>query len=57
MEWMMNWWWATVLGPIILGGIIAYALMTRRRLTTTERIRQHDKVERLYDEGSRAGGS
>ena len=48
MEWIMNWWWVTVLGPIILGGVMAYALMTRRRLTPAERSAQKDATRRLY---------
>jgi hypothetical protein len=48
MEWIMNWWWITVLGPIVLGGVIAYALMTDRRLTPEERVAQKKAVKRLY---------
>lgn len=25
MEWFVNWWWVTVLGPIVLGVAMAYA--------------------------------
>jgi hypothetical protein len=48
MEWIMNWWWVTVLGPLILAAVIAYALMTRRRLTPTEKAAQRRGVERAY---------
>ena len=48
MEWIMNWWWATVLGPIVLAGGIAYALLTRRRLTRGERAAQHRGIEEVY---------
>jgi len=50
MEWIMNWWWATVLGPVVLGGVMAYALLTRRRLTPAERERQRRGTERNYSE-------
>lgn len=46
----MNWWWVTVLGPIVLGLAIAYALLTRRRLTPREKDAQKKAVERLYNE-------
>lgn len=53
MEWIVNWWPATVLGPVILGGVIAYALMTRRRLSPNEKQAQRKGIRRLYgDEGS-----
>lgn len=48
MDWIFTWWPATVLGPIILGGAIAYALMTRRRLTPREKQAQHEAVDHLY---------
>jgi len=48
MEWFMNWWWATVLGPVILGGAIAYALINRRRLTLPERKAQARAVDDEY---------
>ncbi|MEQ1941278.1 hypothetical protein ABMA32_02520 [Mesorhizobium sp. VNQ89] len=50
MEWFMNWWWVTVLGPIILGVVIAYALLNRRRLSPRERREQAKAVERQYRE-------
>lgn len=52
MEWIMNWWWATVLGPIVLGGVIAYALMTRRRLSSGEKAAQRQKVQQSYRDDS-----
>lgn len=48
MEWFMNWWWATVLGPVVLGGAIAYALLNRRRLTLSERKAQARAVHDAY---------
>lgn len=48
MEWIMNWWWATIVGPIVLGGVIAYALLTRRRLTPAEKTAQRHAVRREY---------
>jgi hypothetical protein len=55
MEWIMNWWWATVLGPIVLGAVIAYALVTRRRLTPVEERSQKRGVERAYREDGSPG--
>jgi hypothetical protein len=43
------WFILVALGPVILGGAIAYALMKRRRLTGAEKAQQHEAVERLYD--------
>jgi cytochrome c-type biogenesis protein CcmH/NrfF len=48
MEWIMNWWWATVLGPIVLGAAIVYALFRKRRLTARERTAQREGTERQY---------
>jgi hypothetical protein len=50
MEWIINWWWATILGPIILGAVIAYALMTRRRLTGAEKSAQNRQIRREYND-------
>jgi len=54
MEWIMNWWWVTVLGPIVLGCIIAYALLTRRRLSPAERNAQREATKRNYREAGRS---
>ena len=51
MEWFMNWWWVTVLGPIVLGVVIAYALLNRRTLTPEERRAQKKAVDNAYREG------
>ena len=48
MEWLMNWWWATILGPVVLGAALAYALLTRRRLTPNEKADRKRAVEQLY---------
>lgn len=48
MEWIMNWWWVTILGPIVLGFALAYALIKRRRLTPREKEAQHDAIKREY---------
>lgn len=48
MEWIMNWWWATVLGPIVLGGAIAYALLNKRRLSGREKSAQTAQVRQSY---------
>ncbi len=39
-----------VLGPVILGAVIAYALLRRRRLTPRERSAQIRATERNYSE-------
>ena len=44
----MNWWWATVLGPIVLVGVIAYATSRARKLTEREASEQADAVDRVY---------
>jgi hypothetical protein len=48
MEWFVNWWWVTVLGPIVLGVAMAYASIKRRRLTPSEKQSQHEAFERVY---------
>lgn len=50
MEWFMNWWWATIIGPIILIGVIAYAMSRERRLSPREQEEQIEAVDRVYDE-------
>lgn len=57
MEWIMNWWWATVLGPLVLGGAIAYALLMRRRLSSGEKVERNAETRRVYREGSRQADS
>ncbi|KEQ07694.1 MULTISPECIES: hypothetical protein [Pseudorhizobium] len=49
------WFIVVALGPVLLGCIIAYALMRRRRLNTTEVVEQKEAMEQLYDkpEGGR----
>lgn len=42
------WLVAVVIGPLVLGGIIAYALLMRRRLSARERARRDDATENLY---------
>lgn len=49
MEWFMNWWWATIIGPIVLIGVIAFAISRERRLTPREEKDQADAVERVYE--------
>ena len=47
------------LGPVLLGGAIAYAMLRRRRLSGVEKVRQQEAVETLYDkpQGGRPSGS
>lgn len=52
MEWIVDWWIVTILGPIVLAAALAYALLTRRRLTPRERREQKDATEKAYrDDG------
>jgi len=44
------WLFATAGGAVILGMAIAYALLTRRRLTRSEQRAQDRKVDQLYSE-------
>lgn len=53
--WIMNWWWVTVLGPVILLAALAYAVMMRRRLSPRERTEQREAVKSLYDDGDPDG--
>ena len=57
MEWIMNWWWVTVLGPVVLATVIAYALLNRRKLTREERARRDRATDRLYKEPPGASAS
>lgn len=54
MEWLIEWWPMTVLGPIVLAAAFVYALLKRRRLTREEQQAQHEAVERLYDKEPRS---
>lgn len=49
MEWFMNWWWATVIGPLVLIAVIGYAMSRERRLTPREQKEQVKAVNRVYD--------
>lgn len=42
------WLLPTALGPLVILAVVIYALMRRRRLTGTERRRQHEAVDHLY---------
>lgn len=47
------WMFVTVLGPVVLGAIIAYALLARRRLSSREKRERDAATHRLYDEENR----
>ncbi|MCJ8520150.1 hypothetical protein ABID21_003150 [Pseudorhizobium tarimense] len=49
------WFIVVALGPLLLGCVVAYSLMRRRRLHTSEKVQQKEATERLYDkpEGGR----
>ena len=42
-------------GPIIIGALIAYALLTRRNRTTAEKFAQRQATRRLYEEDTPDG--
>lgn len=44
------WGMTVIVGPIILGAIIAYALIKQRRLRQPEQARQNHAVKNLYDD-------
>jgi hypothetical protein len=46
------WIFLVAAGPIVLGAVMAYALLTRRRLRGSERNAQRAATDRLYREGS-----
>jgi len=49
------WFIIVALGPLLLGAVIAYSILKKRRLTSNEKIEQKEAVEQLYDkpEGGR----
>lgn len=55
MEWIMNWWWATVIGPIVLAVALIVALTSKQQLSTGEKSKQAAAVDRLYN--ARSGDS
>ena len=50
MDFSSIWSLATVLGPLVLIIVFAYALIRRRRLTPAERVSQKAATERGYNE-------
>ena len=54
MEWFMNCWWATVIGPLVLIGVIAYAVSKERGLSPRGKQEQRRAVDRVYDEPEHA---
>jgi hypothetical protein len=48
----INGWWSVtiILGPIFLGMVIAYALLSRRRLSHAEKVRQARATHELYSD-------
>ena len=46
-----SWVLVVVGGPLLLGIVIAFALLRRRRLTPDERRAQHRAIEREYGDG------
>jgi hypothetical protein len=45
------WALAVIGGPLLLGIVIAFALLRRRRLTPAERRAQHRAIQDQYDHG------
>lgn len=57
LGWIMNWWWVTVLGPVVLIVLFAYALLARRRFGPRERAERDEATKRLYEgDGNRKEG-
>lgn len=48
------WLFVVVLGPILLGGAVFYAIIRQRRLTRRERINQDAATRELYEKDERA---
>jgi len=46
----LSWLLVVAGGAALMGLVIAYALINRRRLTAPERARRDAKVDRLYEE-------
>ncbi|QGG92305.1 hypothetical protein GH983_18325 [Agrobacterium sp. MA01] len=53
---MINYLWLFVvmLGPILLGAAVFYAIMRQRRLTGRERVNQDAATRELYEKDERA---
>ena len=47
------WFFAVAIGPVILGGVLLFALTRQRNLSSRERSSQTDAVRDLYDKDSR----
>ncbi|MFN3634105.1 MAG: hypothetical protein ACK4UZ_00045 [Rhizobium rhizophilum] len=53
---MINYFWLAVvmLGPVLLGGAIVYAILRQRRLSARERINSDAATRELYRNGENA---
>jgi hypothetical protein len=51
------WLFVVMLGPILLGGALFYAIMRQRRSTRRERINQDAATRELYEKDERADTS
>jgi hypothetical protein len=53
---MINYFWLFVvlLGPVLLGGAIFFAIMRQRRLSGRERLNQDAATRELYEKDERA---
>ncbi|MGE0499952.1 MAG: hypothetical protein AB7I79_11910 [Rhizobiaceae bacterium] len=51
------WGFVIIGGPLVIAIALAYALLTRRRLTVSEKRRQHRAVEKLYEEPAAEAGA
>lgn len=47
------WFLAIVGGPVLLGAVIAYALLTRRELSPREAERRDDAIKDMYEKPHR----
>jgi hypothetical protein len=45
------WFAAVAIGPLLLAGMIAYALLKRRSLNGSEQLRRDQAIDRVYQNG------
>jgi hypothetical protein len=58
MEYLSGYLWFAVvaMGPLLLAGMIAYALLMRRSLNRSERLRRDEATNRLYQDRTPGAG-
>jgi hypothetical protein len=52
VDWTSNYWWVgtIVFGTVVLGVVMAYALLTRRTFSRSEKLAQDEAVNALYND-------